>query len=358
MMRFFRVAATILAVAAMLVAADVSPAAYARGTPDSFADLSARLLPTVVGIATTQTLRNGQKGQSADIPPGSRLHDFFKSFMGSSKGGPKRITSVGSGFIIDASGLIVTNNHVVEGADHIAVTLSNGDTLSATLIGRDDRTDLALIKVQPKRPLPYARFGDSNRTRIGEWVIAIGNPFGLGSTVTAGIVSARNRNIDAGAYDDFIQTDAPINKGNSGGPLFDMDGSVIGINSAIFSPSGGSVGIGFAIPSNMARDVVAQLRQFGTVHRGWIGVNIREISGNGAQVAGVTAGGPAARAGLRGGDIITVFDGHKIGDSRALARQVANTPAGKTVLVEMMRGNGRQTARLTVEPLKDNPKKH
>lgn len=357
-MRFFRVAAGLFAVMAMLMATDVSAPAYARGAPDSFADLSARLLPTVVGIATTQTLRGGQKGQMSDVPANSPLHDFFKSFMGGGKGGQKRITSVGSGFIIDASGLIVTNNHVVEGADRIAVTLSNGETLPAKLIGRDDRTDLALIRVQVKRPLPYAHFGDSNRTRIGDWVIAIGNPFGLGSTVTAGIVSARNRNIDAGAYDDFIQTDAPINKGNSGGPLFDMDGNVIGINSAIFSPSGGSVGIGFAIPSSMARDVVAQLRQFGTVRRGWIGVNIREISGNGAQVAGVSAGGPAARAGLRGGDVITVFDGHRIGDSRALARQVANTPAGKTVGVELMRGPGKMNTRLTVELLKDNPKKH
>jgi serine protease Do len=300
----------------------------------------------VVNIATTQTLKGGRKEAPPELPPDSPLHDWFKNMFG---GGnvPRRITSVGSGFIIDPSGLIVTNNHVVEGAEQIAVTLNDGTTLPAKLIGRDVKTDLALLKVQPRRPLPAARFGDSDRARIGDWVIAIGNPFGLGSSVTAGIVSARNRNIDAGDYDDFIQTDAPINKGNSGGPLFDMDGSVVGINSAIFSPTGGSVGIAFAIPANMARDVIGQLRQFGTVRRGWVGINIKP-AGGGALVSGVAPNGPAAKAGIRKGDVIVGFDGRKITDSRMLARQVAGTPVGKTVGVDLKRAGKRFTVRLTV----------
>ncbi|MGB8603163.1 MAG: trypsin-like peptidase domain-containing protein, partial [Rhizomicrobium sp.] len=284
-----------------------------------------------------------------------RLQDIFKKTPGA-KASVHHITSVGSGFIIDASGFIVTNNHVVEGADKIEVSLNNGETLAAKLVGRDEKTDLALIKVQPKKPLPYAHFGDSNRARIGEWVIAIGNPFGLGSTVTAGIISARNRNIEIGDYDDFIQTDAPINKGNSGGPLFDMDGAVIGVNSAIFSPSGGSVGIGFAIPSNMVRDVVAQLRQFGAVHRGWVGMNVRQAENGGALVTGAASGGPAAQAGLRSGDVVTGYDGKRVSDSRDLARMVAMTAAGRSVMVEVMRGKARLYLRLTIQPYKTAPK--
>lgn len=334
---------------AVLALGGVTPA-FGRGAPDSFADLSARLLPTVVGISSSQVMRSQHK--SGDFS--SRLQDMFRKTP--VKGGVRRISSVGSGFIIDAGGYIITNNHVVEGADKIEVSLNNGETLQAHLIGRDEKTDLALIKVDSKKALPYARFGDSNRARIGEWVIAIGNPFGLGSTVTAGIISARNRNIQIGDYDDFIQTDAPINKGNSGGPLFDMDGSVIGVNSAIFSPSGGSVGIGFAIPSNMVRDVIGQLRQFGMVHRGWVGLNIRQAEDGGALVTGVAAGGPAAKAGLRNGDIVTAYDGRKVSDSRDLARQVAMTAAGRTVAVEVLRGKARLNLRLTIQPLKSLPK--
>jgi serine protease Do len=321
--------------------------ADARGAPDSFADLSAKLLPTVVGIATTQTLKNGQKAPMPELPAGSPLNDLLKNFFGG--GAPRRISSVGSGFIIDASGLIVTNNHVVAGAEQIAVTLNTGETLKAKLIGRDEKTDLALLKVQPKRPLPTAHFGDSNRARVGDWVIAIGNPFGLGSTVTAGIVSARNRDIDSGPYDDFIQTDAPINKGNSGGPLFDMDGNVVGVNSAIFSPTGGSVGIAFAIPSNMARAITGQLRAFGGIRRGWVGVNIQPAPGGGAAVVSVAGNGPAAKAGIRSGDIIVGFDGKKISDSRALARLAADTAVGKTVGVDIRRGSARFSVRLTVQ---------
>jgi serine protease Do len=231
--------------------------------------------------------------------------------------------------------------------------------LPARIVGRDEQTDLALLKVTPKKPLPAAKFGDSDTALIGNWVIAIGNPFNIGSSVTAGIVSARNRNIDAGAYDDFIQTDAPINRGNSGGPLFDMDGNVVGVNSAIYSPSGGSVGIGFSIPSNLARQVVGQLRQFGVARRGWLGVRIQQVSADlaeglglpttaGALIAEVTANGPAAKGGLRNEDLVTTFDGKPIADSRALTRIVADTAIGKTVNVDVIRKGKKQTLRVAI----------
>ncbi|HEY0282344.1 MAG TPA: DegQ family serine endoprotease [Rhizomicrobium sp.] len=338
--------------------------AGARGAPDSFADLSAKLLPTVVNIATTQTLKANQKSPLPDLPPGSPLQDLFKNFLGPGRGAPRHVTSLGTGFIIDQSGLIVTNNHVVENAEQIAVTLNDGTTLPAKLIGRDEKTDLALLKVSARKPLPVARFGDSDKTRIGEWVIAIGNPFGLGSTVTAGIVSARNRDIEAGPYDDFIQTDAPINKGNSGGPLFDMSGNVVGVNSAIFSPTGGSVGIAFAIPSNMARQVIGQIRQFGSVRRGWVGIRIQPVTrdiaegmrlpaAGGALVADVTPNGPAAKAGIRNGDVITAFDGKRIADPRSLSRLAADTQIGKTVNVDLLRKGKKITVRLTVVRLSE-----
>src|SRR5580765_1149435 len=270
-LRFTRYAALAFAV----LTAPLAPA-FARGAPDSFADLADKLLPTVVSIATRQTLKQpSPQAGLPDIPPDSPLADLFKNFLGPQRAAPRHVTSLGTGFIIDPSGLIVTNNHVIEDGEHITATLNDGTILPAKLIGRDEKTDLALLKVSPKKPLPAARFGDSDKARIGDWVIAIGNPFGLGSTVTAGIVSARNRDINAGPYDDFIQTDAPINRGNSGGPLFDMDGNVVGVNSAIFSPSGGSVGIAFSIPSNLGHEVIAQLRAHGTLHRGWIGVRIQ-----------------------------------------------------------------------------------
>ena len=339
--------------------------ALARGAPDSFADLSAKLLPTVVNIATTQTLKANQKSPLADLPPDSQLNDFFKRFLGPKDNLPRHVTSLGSGFVIDAGGLIVTNNHVIENAEQITVTLNDGTSLSAKLIGRDEKTDLALLRVSSKKPLPSAHFGDSDKARVGDWVIAIGNPFGLGSTVTAGIVSARNRDIEAGPYDDFIQTDAPINRGNSGGPLFDMDGHVVGVNSAIYSPTGGSVGIGFSIPSNLAREVIGQLRQFGSVRRGWVGVRIQPVTqdiaegmglagASGALVADVTANGPAAKAGIRNGDIITGFDGKKTGDARTLSRVVADAPIGKTVNVDLLRKRQKITVRLTVMRLNES----
>jgi serine protease Do len=358
------VARALAAAAVMLAPAlSVSPAG-ARGAPDSFADLANQLLPTVVNIATTQTVKSGA-AQSAlpDLPPDSPLQDMFKDYLSQSKI-PRHVTSLGSGFIIDASGLIVTNNHVVENADDITVTLNDGTSLPAKLIGHDEKTDLALLRVKPKTALPAAHFGDSDKARIGDWVIAIGNPYGLGSTVTAGIVSARDRDIAAGPYDNFIQTDAPINRGNSGGPLFDMSGNIVGINSTIISPSGGSVGIGFAIPANMAREVVDQLRQFGQARRGWLGVRVQQVTTDiaeglglpteeGALVADVAVNGPAARGGVESGDLVTAFDGKPVSDSRALPRMVADTPIGKTVDVEVLRKGKKASLHVTIAKLED-----
>jgi serine protease Do len=339
---------------------------FARGAPDSFADLSARLLPSVVNIATSQTLKAPPPQDMPSLPPGSPLEDLFKNFLGPKSNKPQHVTSLGSGFIIDPSGYIVTNNHVIENSEQISVTLNDGSSLPAKVVGRDIKTDLALLKVVPKKPLPATHFGDSDKTRIGDWVIAIGDPFGLGSTVTAGIVSARNRDINAWPYDDFIQTDAPINRGNSGGPLFDMDGNVVGINSQIFSPSGGSVGIGFSIPSNLARDVVQQLRQFGVARRGWIGVRIQGVSEDvaeamhlpgtgGALVADVTPDGPAAKAGLVKGDLVTGFDSKPITDARSLPRVVAATPIGKTVAIDVLRAGRKASFHVYVAKLEEGP---
>jgi serine protease Do len=359
-MRTFGLTAILLGFLAFAVAP-----AEARGAPDSFADLSNQLLPTVVNIATTQTLKANQKSSPLpDLPPGSPLQDLFKNFLAPGRNIPRHVTSLGTGFIVDPNGLIVTNNHVVENAEQIAVTLNDGSTVVAKLIGRDEKTDLALLKIAVRKPLPAAHFGDSDKARIGDWVIAIGNPFGLGSTVTAGIISARNRDIEAGPYDDFIQTDAPINRGNSGGPLFDMDGNVVGVNSAIFSPTGGSVGIGFSIPSNLVRQVISQLRQYGTVRRGWVGVRIQPVTQDiaegmglpaaaGALVADVTPDGPAAKAGIQNGDVVTAFDGKKVSDPRALSLIVADTAVGKTVNVDLLRKGRKLTVRLLVIRLQE-----
>jgi len=344
------------------------PAAYARPAPDSFADLAAKLLPMVVNIATTQTLKaTGANADLPKLPPGSPLEELFKNLLGPNQNLPRHVTSLGSGFIIDPSGLVVTNNHVIEDADQITVTLNDGRSFPAKLLGRDEQTDLALLKISTKVPLPSAKWGNSDSARVGDWVMAIGNPFGLGSTVTAGIVSARNRDINAGPYDDFIQTDAPINRGNSGGPLFDMDGNVVGVNSAIFSPSGGSVGIAFSIPSNLAHDVIDQLRKYGVTRRGWLGVRIQQVtpdiaqglglpSPSGALVADVTANGPAAKGGVRNGDVITTFDGKPVADSRALPRIVADTAVGKSVGVDILRKGQRETLKIVVGKLNDGAK--
>jgi serine protease Do len=351
----------------LLTALAAPPPAQARPAPDSFADLADKLLPSVVNISTSQTLKALPQGSMPELPPGSPLEDLFKNFLGPRSNAPRHVTSLGSGFVIDPTGYIVTNNHVIEDSDQITVSLQDGTQLPAKVIGRDTKTDLALLKVTPKKPLPATHFGDSDKARIGDWVIAIGDPFGIGSTVTAGIVSARNRNINAGPYDDFIQTDAPINRGNSGGPLFDMDGNVIGINSQIYTPSGGSVGIGFSIPSNLAREVIGQLRQFGVARRGWIGVRIQQVTQEiaeglglpttqGALVSDVTKNGPAAKAGLINGDLITAFDGKPVPDDRALPRIVADTPIGKSVNIDVWRKGKKQTMRITVQKLEDETK--
>ncbi|HEY2444141.1 MAG TPA: Do family serine endopeptidase [Rhizomicrobium sp.] len=350
----------------ILVPSVLGSPAFARGAPDSFADLASQLLPTVVNISTTQTLKAGlPQGALPELPPDSPLHDLFRDYLQRNKNLPRHITALGSGFVIDPSGLIVTNDHVIDGADQISVTFNDGTVLPATVVGRDEKTDLALVRVHAKSPLAAAHFGNSDEARVGDWVIAIGDPFGLGSSVTAGIVSARNRNIAAGPYDDFIQTDAPINRGNSGGALFDMQGNVVGVTSAIFSPSGGSVGVGFAIPSNMARDVVAQLRTYGAARRGWIGVRIQQVtsdiaesldlvSATGALVADVTPNGPAAKAGLQNGDLIVAFDGKPVVDSRSLPRMVADTPVGKSVGIGVLRKGSKEELRVTVAKLDES----
>ncbi|MBS0960784.1 MULTISPECIES: DegQ family serine endoprotease [Acetobacter] len=319
--------------------------------PDSFADLADRLLPAVVNVSTSQTVKKGegdddegdddQSSQMPDFPHGSPFEKFFHDFMNrntSPDSPPRRMQALGSGFIIDPAGYIVTNNHVISHADKITVTLQDNTVLQARQIGHDDRTDLALLKVESKQPLPFVQFGDSEKRRVGDWVLAIGNPFGLSGTVTAGIISSRGRNIDQGPYDNFIQTDAPINRGNSGGPLFDMDGNVIGINTAIYSLSGGSVGIGFAIPSSEARGIIGQLRKNGKVSRGWLGVRIQNVTqdiadglnltpARGALVAGIEKNGPAAKAKLQMGDVIQSLNGHPI-EGKALPRLSADIPAG------------------------------
>ncbi len=329
-------------------------AANARVAPDGFADLAEKLLPAVVNISTTQSVKRDSDSplQMPKLPPGSPFEEFFKEFFDRQqqrRDTPKRkATSLGSGFIIDASGLIVTNNHVIEGADEITAILHDDRRLEAKVVGRDSKTDLALLRVKSSKPLPFVQFGDSDKARVGDWVVAIGNPFGLGGTVTAGIISARARNINAGPYDDFIQTDASINRGNSGGPMFNLDGRVIGINTAIFSPSGGSVGIGFSIPANLAKPVIDQLKEFGRARRGWLGVRIQTVteelaeslglsSAHGALVANLTEGGPAEKAKVKVGDVILAFDGKPIDEMRNLPRIVAETPVGKATKVVVWR---------------------
>nr|WP_254434698.1 DegQ family serine endoprotease [Magnetospirillum sp. UT-4] len=355
------------AVALLLQAA----AANAREAPASFAELADRLLPAVVNISTTQTVKNPERvPEMPQFPPGSPFEDFFKEFFERQMrpdATPRRATSLGSGFVIDAAGYVVTNNHVIADADEITVTLHDDTVHKATLVGRDTKTDLALLKIDPgRRQLTAVPFGNSDGMRVGDWVLAIGNPFGLGGTVTAGIISARARDINAGPYDDFLQTDASINRGNSGGPMFNLNGEVIGINTAIFSPSGGSIGIGFAIPASLAKPVVDDLRKFGKTRRGWLGVRIQSLDpelaesmglaeAKGALVAQVNDGGPAAKAGLKAGDVILRFDGREIGEMRRLPRIVAETPINKAVPVEIWRDGKRLTVSVMVGEMEDEP---
>jgi len=357
----------VVAVSAMLW----SFAAHAKGAPDSFADLVEKLVPAVVNVSTTQTVK-GQEQPGVEVPqfpPGSPFEEFFKEFFDRQQREHKarKVTSLGSGFIIDPAGYIVTNNHVIANADEITVILEDdGSTnLKAKVVGRDSKTDLALLKVEAGHPLPSVKFGDSDKARVGDWVVAIGNPFGLGGTVTAGIVSARARELNSGPYDDYLQTDAAINKGNSGGPMFNMAGEVIGVNSAIYSPTGGSVGIGFAIPSSLAKPVVDQLRKFGHTKRGWLGVRIQTVTDEiaetmglpkpmGALVASVNTGGPADQAGIQAGDIIVKFDSKDVLDMRHLPRIVAETEIGKSVPVEVIRKSARRTVSAKVGELEEN----
>lgn len=329
--------------------------AQARAAPASIADLAQRLSPAVVNISTTQTIREGEDpdaddlGEGPDAPPATP----------DPKDGPlEKVQSLGSGFVIDAKGIIVTNNHVIDGADKIDVAFTDGTTLPAKLLGRDDKTDIAVLKIETKLPLPFVKLGNSEEMRVGDWVMAIGNPFGLGGTVTAGIVSALNRDIHAGNYDDFIQTDAAINRGNSGGPLFNLEGEVIGMNTAIISPSGESVGIGFATPSSTIAPMVAQIVKHGEIRRGWIGVRIQMVTPeiaatlglaqtHGALIAGVTPGGPAEAAGIQTGDLVIGFDGQKVREMRDLPRIVAETEIGKAAAIEIVRGQ--RTISLTVK---------
>lgn len=340
--------------------------------PESFADLAERLLPSVVNISTTQVNRERQQQpqrgpEIPQFPPGSPFEEFFRDFFdrGRPESQPRRTTSLGSGFIVDGSGFIVTNNHVIEDADEITVILHDDTNLKAKLVGRDAKTDIALLKVEPSKPLPFVKFGDSDKSRVGDWVVAIGNPFGLGGTVTQGIISARARDIQSGPYDDYLQTDASINRGNSGGPMFNLAGEVIGVNTAIFSPSGGSIGIGFAIPSALASPVVAQLREYGKTRRGWLGVRIQSVTDEiaeslglqkprGALVAGVTEKGPAEKAGLEAGDVILRFDGREIPDMRRLPRVVAETPIDKDVNVTVWRKGKEQTVKARVGELQED----
>lgn len=341
--------------------------AHARSAPESFADLAEKLLPAVVNISTTQTIKRGEGGPDLpNFPPGSPFEDFFKDFFDKNRpeGRPRTAQSLGSGFIIDPTGYVVTNNHVIDGADEIFVLLQDDTRLPAKLLGTDPKTDVALLKVEPNGDLPFVKFGNSAETRVGDWVIAIGNPFGLGGTVTAGIVSARGRDIRSGPYDNYIQTDASINRGNSGGPMFNMDGEVIGINTAIFSPTGGSVGIGFAVPSSTAEPIVQQLRDFGRTKRGWLGVRIQVVSpeiaetlgldsAKGALVSSVIEGGPAETAKIQAGDIILTFDGKEVGEMRNLPRIVAGTKVGSNVDVELWRKGKKVTVSVNIEELEE-----
>lgn len=339
-------------------------AAQARSAPESFADLAEKLLPAVVNISTTQTIHGRGTPELPQLPPGSPFEDFFKEFFDRNQPQQqdRKATSLGSGFIVDSSGYVVTNNHVIQDAEEITVILQDDTRLPAELVGHDPKTDLAVLRVEPTQPLPAVDWGDSDELRVGDWVVAIGNPFGLGGTVTAGIISARSRDINTGPYDDFLQTDASINRGNSGGPMFNMDGGVVGINTAIFSPSGGSIGIGFAIPSAMAKPVVSQLIESGTVRRGWLGVHIQTVTdeiaetlgldkAEGALVASVIKEGPAEEAKIEAGDVILEFDGKEVPDMRQLPRIVAETSVGDTVDVVVWRNNERKTLRVKVGEL-------
>ncbi len=355
----------------MVLSFFIAVSARAGQAPESFADLVEALTPAVVNISTTQTVEGAENpfGElfSQNMPEGAPLGDLpelLKRFYGENGGenAMRKSTSLGSGFVIDPDGYIVTNNHVVEKAEEIKVIFSDDTEVAAKVIGTDEKTDIAVLKVDVDKKLPFVQFGDSDKARVGDWVIAIGNPFGLGGSVSAGIISARARDINAGPFDDFIQTDAAINRGNSGGPLFNVEGEVIGVNSAIFSPSGGSVGIGFSVPTSIVEPVVKQLKETGHIKRGWLGVKIQTVTeeiaesiglktAEGALVLEVTKGSPADKAGVISGDVITAFDGKDVHAMRKLPRIVAETPVGKKVPVVVWRKEKNKTLLVTVDEL-------
>jgi serine protease Do len=389
------VAALMLGTAALaLPAAPLTAPAIARGAPESFAPLVEDVLDAVVNISASQTVDN-RTVPLPQAPPGSPFEDFFNDFFNrrgeggqgqqgqpnqrrgenqpnrhpdgngnGNNGQQRRSNSLGSGFVIDASGIVITNNHVIGEANDITVNFNDGSKLKAEVIGKDAKTDIAVLRVKPDKPLKAVKFGNDQESRVGDWVIAIGNPFGFDSSVSAGIVSARNRNIRSGPYDNFIQTDAAINRGNSGGPLFNLKGEVIGINTAIISPSGGSIGIGFAVPASTATPVIDQLRNFGETRRGWLGVRIQEVDDSiaetlglgrvrGALVAGVDDKGPAKPAGIEAGDVIVKFDGKEVKNSTELPRIVAQTQVGKAVPVVLFRKGKEEVKQVTLGRLED-----
>ena len=333
--------------------------AFARGAPESFADLAADVSPSVVNI-TTSAVVAAPTGGGPIVPEGSPFEDFFRDFMvpeGEGGNEAQRQQALGSGFVISADGFIVTNNHVIDGADEIEIEFFDKTRLKATLVGRDPKTDIALLKVESDAELPFVSFGDSDTMRVGDWVMAMGNPLGQGFSVSAGIVSARGREL-SGSYDDFLQTDAAINKGNSGGPLFNMDGEVVGVNTAILSPTGGSIGIGFSMASNVVTKVVAQLKEFGETRRGWLGVRIQDVTPDVAEAMNLSVAqgalitdvpdGPAKDAGLLAGDVITTFNGKTIADVRDLTRTVADSPIGEAVPVVVLREGSEMTIDVTL----------
>ena len=356
----------------IIVAVSLHTSVAIASTPEGFADLAEAALPAVVNVSTTQIIDAKQQQLQGlpEFPEGSPMEEFFKEFQ---KRGmpldktPQKATSLGSGFIISEDGLMVTNNHVIEKAEEITITLHDNTQLEATVLGHDPKTDLALLKIKTNKKLPFVKWGDSTKARVGDWVMAVGNPFGLGSTVTAGIISARARNINAGPYDEFIQTDAAINRGNSGGPMFNSEGEVIGINTAIFSPTGGSVGIGFAVPSDLAQPIIKQIQEFGSTKRGWLGVRFQPVTPEiaeslgidavrGVLVAEVDPKGPAKAAGIQTGDVILSYDGKEIGEKHALPRLVADTKIGRTVPVVIKRNDSRKTLNVTIANLEEAEK--
>jgi len=372
----------LMGIAISLTAASLlaSVPASARG-PDGIADIAEKVIDSVVNISTSQSVEAKGGGREAmpQLPPGSPFEEFFDDFFknrrgGSPKGGersemqpPRKTNSLGSGFIIDAEGVVVTNNHVIADADEINVIMNDGTKIKAELVGVDKKTDIAVLKFKPVKPLVAVKFGDSDKLRLGEWVIAIGNPFSLGGSVTAGIVSARNRDISQGPYDNYIQTDASINRGNSGGPLFNLEGEVVGVNTLIISPTGGSIGLGFAVPSKTVAGVVDQLRQFGELRRGWLGVRIQQVTdeiaeslnikpARGALVAGIDDKGPAKPAGIEPGDVVVKFDGKDVKDPKDLSRVVADTAVGKEVDVVIIRKGKEESRKVTLGRLEDTDK--